>query len=227
VNKTILTIEDDKKLQEYLKELLTEHGFSVKFLDTGTHTMETIEKINPDLVILDLGLPHLRGESVCKEIKEERPNLPVIILTGKDAITDKINAFELGADDYITKPFYSEELLLRIQARLRDKPQGRKTIEISDLKIDTESMEVTRNNEQINLTPQEYKLLETLAANKDKVQSREALLNRIWPNSFDIETRVVDVYISYLRKKVDKEFDMKLIHSVRGFGYVLKDRAKK
>ena len=227
MNKTILIIEDDKKLQEYLKELLAGHSFSVKFLDEGTHAMETIEKINPDLVILDLGLPLLKGESVCKEIKEEHPDLPVIILTGKDAITDKINAFELGADDYITKPFYSEELLVRIRARLRDKPQGRKAIEISDLKIDTESMEVTRNSEQINLTPQEYKLLETLAANKDKVQSREALLNKIWPNSFDIETRVVDVYISYLRKKIDKEFDKKLIHSVRGFGYVLKDGAKK
>jgi DNA-binding response OmpR family regulator len=223
VNKTILIIEDDKNLQEYLQDLLIDKGFSVKILDTGTHAIETIEKIHPDIVILDLGLPLVKGESVCREIKKEFSSIPVIILTGKDAITDKINAFELGADDYITKPFVAEELLLRIAARLRDRQPGGKMIEVSDLKMNTESMEVMRNKKQISLTPQEYKLLETLATNKDKVQSREALLNKIWPNSFDIETRVVDVYISYLRKKVDKGFNKKLIHSVRGFGYVLKD----
>jgi DNA-binding response OmpR family regulator len=225
VSKTILIIEDDKNLQKYLQELLIDKGYSVKLLDNGTQAIETAEKINPDLVILDLGLPMVQGESICRELKKEFPNLPVIILTGKDGISDKLNAFELGADDYITKPFVSEELILRIKARLKENKLEHNLIKIEDLAINTDSMEVKRGKKAISLTPQEYKLLETLVENKEKVQSREALLNRIWPNSFDIETRVVDVYISYLRKKVDKGFDKKLIHSVRGFGYVLKSNS--
>jgi len=169
----------------------------------------------------------VKGESVCKDVKKDYPGLPVIILTGKDAVSDKINAFELGADDYITKPFVAEELILRIKARLKENKPEHNLVEIGDLEMNLDSMEVRRGTKIINLTPQEYKLLETLAVNKDKVLSREALLNKIWPNSFDIETRVVDVYISYLRKKVDKGFRKKLIHSVRGFGYVLKDSSAK
>jgi len=227
VNKTLLIIEDDKNLQKYLQDLLIGEGYSVKVLDDGIKALEIIENIHPDLVVLDLGLPMVKGESVCKDVKKDYPGLPVIILTGKDAVSDKINAFELGADDYITKPFVAEELILRIKARLKENKPEHNLVEIGDLEMNLDSMEVRRGTKIINLTPQEYKLLETLAVNKDKVLSREALLNKIWPNSFDIETRVVDVYISYLRKKVDKGFRKKLIHSVRGFGYVLKDSSAK
>ncbi|KKS16891.1 MAG: DNA-binding response regulator [candidate division WWE3 bacterium GW2011_GWC1_41_7] len=227
MNKTLLIIEDDKNLQKYLQDLLIGEGYSVKVLDDGIKALEIIENIHPDLVVLDLGLPMVKGESVCKDVKKDYPGLPVIILTGKDAVSDKINAFELGADDYITKPFVAEELILRIKARLKENKPEHNLVEIGDLEMNLDSMEVRRGTKIINLTPQEYKLLETLAVNKDKVLSREALLNKIWPNSFDIETRVVDVYISYLRKKVDKGFRKKLIHSVRGFGYVLKDSSAK
>ena len=227
MNKTLLIIEDDKNLQKYLQDLIIGEGYSVKVLDDGIKALEIIENIHPDLVVLDLGLPMVKGESVCKDVKKDYPGLPVIILTGKDAVSDKINAFELGADDYITKPFVAEELILRIKARLKENKPEHNLVEIGDLEMNLDSMEVRRGTKIINLTPQEYKLLETLAVNKDKVLSREALLNKIWPNSFDIETRVVDVYISYLRKKVDKGFRKKLIHSVRGFGYVLKDSSAK
>ncbi|HLC93515.1 MAG TPA: response regulator transcription factor [Patescibacteria group bacterium] len=223
MNKTLLIIEDDKNLQQYLQDLLIGEGYSVKALSDGIKALETIETIHPDLVVLDLVLPTVKGESVCKDIKKDYPELPVIILTGKDTVSDKINALELGADDYITKPFIAEELILRIKARLKENRPGHNLVEIADLAMNLDSMEVKRGPRAISLTPQEYKLLETLVVNKDKVLSREALLNKIWPNSFDIETRVVDVYISYLRKKIDRGFRKKLIHSVRGFGYVLKD----
>jgi len=223
VNKTLLIIEDDKNLQQYLQDLLIGEGYSVKALSDGIKALETIETIHPDLVVLDLVLPTVKGESVCKDIKKDYPDLPVIILTGKDTVSDKINALELGADDYITKPFIAEELILRIKARLKENRPDHNMVEIADLAMNMDSMEVKRGSRAISLTPQEYKLLETLVVNKDKVLSREALLNKIWPNSFDIETRVVDVYISYLRKKIDRGFRKKLIHSVRGFGYVLKD----
>lgn len=222
MGKTLLIIEDDKNLQEYLKELFVEEGFSVKSLDDGTKAIETIDKIEPDLVILDLGLPLVQGESVLIQIKKERPGLPILVLTGKNTPLDKINAFEIGADDYLTKPFISEELVLRVRARLKENKPESHLIKVEDLQIDTESMEVKRGTRKIELTPQEYKLLEHLMNNKGKVLSRETLLNRIWPNSFDIETRVVDVYISYLRKKIDKNSKRKLIQSVRGFGYSIR-----
>ncbi|HSX39375.1 MAG TPA: response regulator transcription factor [Candidatus Saccharimonadales bacterium] len=218
---TILVIEDDANLQTFISTLLTDNFYSVKVLADGVNAIKTIEKINPDLVLLDLNLPNIKGESVCSQIKKDYPALPVIILTAKSALSDKLNAFDLGADDYITKPFAAEELIARIKATLKQNKKIDK-LKVADLEMNTESMEVKRNGKLINLTSQEYKLLECLILNKDKVLSRETLLNKIWQNSFDIETRVVDVYISYLRRKIDKNAKNKLIHSVRGFGYSLK-----
>lgn len=221
--KTILVIEDDKSLQTYLKELLEKNMYLVKTLSDGINVLNIIEKIEPSLVILDLGLPTLKGESVCKEIKKEYPNLPIVVLTGKTALSDKINAFELGADDYITKPFEAEELILRIKARLKDTGDNNKILKVADLEINTENKEVKRGGKLLNLTPQEFRLLECLIANVNKVLSRDVLLSKIWPNSLEIETRVVDVYISYLRKKIDARNKNKLISSVRGFGYIIKE----
>jgi DNA-binding response OmpR family regulator len=222
MNKTLLVIEDDKNLRDYLKDMFTQEGYSVKTLNDGVKASETVEKLQPDLVILDLGLPMVKGESVLMQIRKEWPNLPTIILTGKNTTMDKVNAFEIGADDYVTKPFISEELSLRVKARLRANQPENNILKVEDLEINTETMEVKRGNKKITLTPQEYKLLEYLMLNREKVLSRDTLLSRIWPNSFDIETRVVDVYISYLRKKVDKGFKKKLIHSIRGFGYSIR-----
>jgi DNA-binding response OmpR family regulator len=219
--KSILIVEDDKNLQDYLKDLLIDRGYSTQAVGDGTKVLEIIEKTNPSLVLLDLGLPTVKGESVCKDVKEEFPEIPIIILTGKEGLNDKINAFELGADDYVTKPFASEELLARIEARLRP-IAGNNLLQVDNLTLNTSTMDVKRGNKDIKLTPQEFKLLEYLMANKGRVLSRESLLNKIWPNAYDIETRVIDVYISYLRKKIDFGQKNKLIHSIRGFGYTVK-----
>lgn len=218
---TILLVEDDTELQKYLKNLLSEENYSLKVLGDGLSVMNEIDNLKPDLVLLDIMLPSISGTSVCKDIKKEYPEIPVIVLTGKSGLSDKINAFELGADDYITKPFAPEELLARIRARLKTN-NSNKTIKVADLELDPESMQVKRGTKEINLTRQEYKLLEYMMNNAGKVLTRESLLNKIWPTSFDIETRVIDVYISYLRRKMDSGHKKKLIHSVRGFGYTMK-----
>ncbi len=217
-----MIIEDDKSLLQYLTEFLSQENYAVKAITNETQTLDQIAKIMPDLVILDLMLPNIKGETICRDIKKDYPDLPIIILTGKTNLDDKIQVFDLGADDYMTKPFEPEELIRRIRARLKENKHVKNIIKIKDLEINTENLSVTRNKKEIKLTAQEFKLLKTLAENAGRVLTRENLLSKIWPNSFDIETRVIDVYISYLRKKIDSDHKDKLIHSIRGFGYILK-----
>lgn len=218
--KTILVVEDNNELQGYLKDLLLENGFGARVASTGASALNLLKTSPADLVLLDLGLPDMNGESVCKEMRQLFPDLPIIILTAKDTTEDVIKGLNLGADDYITKPFIRDELLARIKARLRDK--GEEKLKVADLVLDGKTLEVKRNNKLIKLSPKEFRLLEYLMSNKGQVLSREMILNRIWSYSPDIESRVVDVYMGYLRKKVDKAFSKKLVHSVRGFGYTLK-----
>lgn len=219
----IFVVEDDLGLQKYLKELLLDNGFSVQSANDGVGALNAISKVPPDLVILDLGLPNMSGESVCKEIRKKYPEIPVIILTAKDSVADIVQGLDLGADDYITKPFVADELLARIKARLRSKNKGDNSLKVDNLILDSKSLEVKRDDIHIQLTPQEFKLLEYLMHNKGRILTREMILNRIWLYSQDIETRVVDVYMGYLRKKIDEPFDKKLLHSVRGFGYMIKE----
>lgn len=222
--KTILIIEDDKGVQKYLKELLSENSYSIATASDGVEALSLIKRVEPDLVLLDLGLPNLSGESVCLEIRKEHPNLPIIILTAKDEVGDIVSGLNLGADDYITKPFVADELLARINARLRNKSIFDIKLKVSDLELDNRTLEVRRNGQQIKLTPQELKLLHYLMSNRNRVLTREMILNRIWSHTPDIETRVVDVYLGYLRKKIDRGHKKKLLHSVRGFGYILKEK---
>ncbi|NTU73175.1 response regulator transcription factor [Candidatus Roizmanbacteria bacterium] len=221
--KNILVIEDDNGIQEYLKELLLDNGYSVQTASDGVIALTYIKKSQPDLVILDLGLPNLSGESVCQEIRKDFPHLPIIILTAKDEVNDIIHGLNLGADDYITKPFVGDVLLARIKARLRQGDNSANKLTIADLELDNKTLEVHRSGKLIQLTPQEFKLLQYLMNNKGRILTREMILSRIWLSSADIETRVVDVYVGYLRKKIDVPFKKKLIHSVRGFGYVIKE----
>lgn len=221
---TILVVEDDKGLQKYLKELLLDNGYSVKIAGDGIAALDLLNKTEPDVVVLDLGLPNMSGEAVCGEIRKKYPELPVIILTAKDSISDIVQGLNLGADDYMTKPFVADEFLARIKARLRRKEGGNDAIlTVADLTLNSKTLEVTRGGKSIQLTPQEFKLLQYLMNNKGRILTREMILNRIWLYSSDIETRVVDVYMGYLRKKIDSDFDKKLLHSVRGFGYVIKE----
>lgn len=221
---TILVVEDDKGLQKYLKELLLDNGYAVKIAGDGIAALDLLTKSEPDLVVLDLGLPNMSGEAVCAEIRKKYPELPVIILTAKDSINDIVQGLNLGADDYMTKPFVADEFLARIKARLRRKEGGTDAVlEVADLTLNNKTLEVFRGGKAIQLTPQEFKLLQYLMNNKGRILTREMILNRIWLYSSDIETRVVDVYMGYLRKKIDADFDKKLLHSVRGFGYVIKE----
>ncbi len=220
---SILVVEDDPGVARYLKDLLIDNGYSVYLASDGISALEAVDKKAPDLVVLDLGLPKMSGESVCIEIRKKQPELPVIILTAKDAITDIVKGLNLGADDYMTKPFAAEIFLARIKARLRKAEENNHVIKVSDLELDTKTLEVKRGKKEINLTPQEFKLLQYLMSNRGQVLTRDMILNRIWMYAPDIETRVVDVYVGYLRKKIDNGNDKKLIHSMRGFGYTIKE----
>lgn len=219
----VLIVEDDHGVQKYLKELLTENGYLPQTSSDGISALGSISKSPPDLVILDLGLPNMSGESVCQEIRKKHPELPVIILTAKDSISDIVQGLNLGADDYMTKPFVADELLARIKARLRSSGEIDNKLRIDSLELDSDNFEVKREERVIQLTPQEFKLLEYLMINKGRVLTREMILNRVWLYSQDIETRVVDVYMGYLRKKIDASFKKRLLHSVRGFGYMIKE----
>lgn len=223
MTKTILVVEDDNGLNKYLKELLLDNGFFVQTVTDGVQALNSLQKTVPDLMILDLGLPNMSGEAVCMEVRKKYPDLPVIILTAKDSINDIVNGLNLGADDYMTKPFVADELLARIKARLRAKGNGDSKLIVGDLELDNQSLEVKRGETPLQLTPQEFKLLQYLMSNKGRILTREMILNRVWLYSPEIETRVVDVYMGYLRKKIDSEFEKKLLHSVRGFGYMIKD----
>lgn len=220
VNK-ILVVEDDLGIQEFLRELLLDNGYAVETASDGVIALNLIKKSQPDLVILDLGLPNVAGEAVCTEIRKKYPDLPIVILTAKDDVSDVVKGLNLGADDYVTKPFIADELLARIRARLRHGEDV--TLTVGDLELNNKTFEVKRSGKSIQLSPHEFKLLQYLLSNKGRVLTREMILNRVWLYSYEVDTRVVDVYIGYLRKKIDSDYKNKLIHSVRGFGYMVKE----
>lgn len=217
----VLVVEDDESIAAVIRDILIENNYNTEMIMDGVAALESVKRQSPDLLILDLGLPKLTGESVLVEAKKLYPNLPVIILTAKNHTTDVVKGFELGADDYISKPFELEELLARIRLKLKNDTDLKLTI--SDLVLDPEKVYVERAGKEIKLSPHEFKLLQYLLMNQGKVLSRDMILNRIWQYSFDVDTRVVDVYVGYLRKKIDTGHKIKLISSVRGFGYVIKE----
>lgn len=219
---TIAVIEDDENQREFLNDFLTENGFVVHTAGSGAQASKLLEKLQPDITLLDLGLPDIDGGSLFSQLRKDFPDLPIIILTARNASSDIVKGFNLGADDYITKPYNTEELLARVKARLKHAQISSK-LKVNDLELNVKTFEVKRDDKKIKLTPKEFKLLEYLMVNKGRVLSRDMILSRIWLYSPDMETRAVDVYIGYLRKKVDNGFKKKLIQSVRGFGYMIKD----
>lgn len=219
----ILVVEDDRGLQKYLRELLLDNGYAVQTAADGIAALEYLKKNEPDMIVLDLGLPTMNGEAVCQEIRKKNKELPIIILTAKDSVNDIVQGLNLGADDYMTKPFIADEFLARIKARLRKNGMNETVLKVADLELDSQTMEVKRKGNLIQLTPQEFKLLQYLMSNKGRILTREMILSRIWLYSSEVETRVVDVYIGYLRKKIDSDYSHKLLHSIRGFGYVIKE----
>lgn len=221
ISKTILIVEDDAGVAKFLRELLVDNSFIVHQAKDGISALDMTAKVEPDLVILDLGLPNMNGETVCVEIKKKFPEVPIIILTAKNNKSDIVYGLNIGADDYVTKPFVPEELLARVKARLRPQGMDGEKLRVGDLELNPKTMQVKRNGKDITLTPQEFKLLYYLMSNRGRVLTREMILNRVWLYSPDIESRVVDIYVGYLRKKIDRDFDRKLLKSVRGFGYML------
>lgn len=222
MNSTTVVIEDEKDMCQFLADVLADHGHTTFTATTGVDGLALVEKVNPDLVLLDIDLPDLDGRSICKQISEDYPEIKVIIITGHDSPTDEAHGLQLGADDYITKPIDTQVLLARIAARFRQDTSQAEVLSFNNLSLNVDTHDVSRNNQSIDLSPQEFRLLHYFMQNPKRVLSREMILSRIWEGNPDVETRVVDVYVGYLRKKIDTQ-EPKLIHSVRGFGYVLKE----
>ena len=218
----ILVVEDDRDLQEGLRTILLENDYTVESVYEGAKALRKVEDSIPDLVVLDLGLPDISGETICAKLKKNFPELPVIILTAKDTTEDIVHGLNIGADDYIPKPFKEEELVARIKARLRRGKDSLTKLRVDNLELDAQKIQVKRGGKEIKLTHKEFLLLEYLMRNKNRILSREMILDRVWSYSPEVESRVVDVYIGYLRKKVEGPFGKKLIHCTRGFGYIIK-----
>lgn len=222
----ILIVEDEPKVALFLKQGLEENNFATEIAYTGTRGQEMALSKTYDLVILDLNLPEIHGYEVCKEIRRKDSQLPIIMLTAFGTTNDKINGFDFGADDYIVKPFEFRELLARIKALLKRIPKHQNEhiiLRIADLELNTVTKTVKRDNKKVELTAKEYLLLEHLMVNTGKVISRSEIAEKIWEINFDTGTNVIDVYINFLRKKIDKGFNAKLIHTYIGMGYVLKE----
>lgn len=225
--KRILVIEDEKRLADLLKAGLEEHGFDVNVAYDGYIGKTFALKKEHDLIVMDINLPLVNGYDLCKEIRSKDNEIPIIMLTAMATADNKLAGFDVGADDYILKPFEFNELLARIKVFLRRSISIEKhedsLIVIDDLVINTSKKIVQRANIQIDLTAKEYILLEYLARHKNSVISRTEIAEKIWKLNFDTGTNYVDVYINYLRKKIDKDSLIKLIHTRVGLGYVLKD----
>ncbi len=219
----ILVIEDEKKIADFIKRGLKEEGYAVDVAYDGVEGQFLAKTNTYDLILLDLMLPKLDGLTLCKNLKKENHPAPVIMVTAKDTVEDKVVGLNSGADDYMTKPFAFEELLARIRAILRKKDGTQSTLQVVDLALDLLTHRVTRSGKEITLTAKEYALLEYLMRNAGNVVTRTMISEHVWDADFDTFTNVIDVYIKYLRNKIDGPgHGKKLIHTVRGRGYTLK-----
>lgn len=217
----ILVIEDDAAISRVLKLELEHEGYDVDVAADGLSGLERALK-EPDLVILDLMLPRMDGMEVCRRVRS-KSRVPIIMLTARDMVPDRVAGLDSGADDYVTKPFATDELLARVRARLREREPVSNIIAYRDLIMDRDRREVTRAGKTISLTAKEYALLEFLLIHRNKVHSRDELFNGVWGSDFLGDSNLIDVYIRYLRGKIDDGFDDKLITTVRGVGYTIKD----
>lgn len=223
----ILIVEDEHKLSRVLQLELDYENYHTEIADNGKEALHLIEEKDWDLVLLDIMLPELSGLEVLRRIRRTDEHTPIILLTARDQVHDKVSGLDLGANDYITKPFQIEELLARIRVHLRKPATKTVTGEqllIGDLSVDMNSREVKRSDRMIELTPREYDLLVCLLKNKNIVLTREQLIEQVWGYDYFGDTNVVDVYIRYLRQKIDKGFDQAYILTVRGVGYTIKDQ---
>lgn len=222
----ILLVEDEPKVADFIRKGLKEKAYSVELASDGTQGEERALKEAFDLVILDVILPGKSGLEVCKTVRKEKPDLPIIMLTALGTTQDKVTGFESGADDYLVKPFHFDELLARIRAlsRRRTVTTPGTTRKVADLEIDIYQKKAWRAGKEVLLTAKEFALLDLLVQNKDSVLSRSSIAEAVWGIDFNRRTNLIDVYINYLREKIDKGFGKPLIHTVIGMGYVLKEK---
>lgn len=217
----VLVVEDDAQISRVLRLELEHEGYLVETAADGLTGLEKALK-EPDLIVLDLMLPKLDGGEVCSRIRA-KSNVPIIMLTAKDRIPDRVSGLDRGADDYVTKPFSIEELLARIRARLRERHPVSNVLTSGDLTMDRDRREVSRAGKPVTLTAKEYALLEYLLLHRNRVHTRDELFNGVWGSDFLGDSNLIDVYVRYLRVKIDDGHEHKLIQTVRGVGYTLRD----
>ncbi|RDW15067.1 response regulator transcription factor [Oceanobacillus chungangensis] len=225
----ILIVEDERKISRVLEIELDYENYETEVADNGNDAVRLIGEKEWDLVLLDIMIPELSGLEVLRRVRRTDEHTPVILLTARDEIHDKVSGLDLGANDYITKPFQIEELLARVRVHLR-KPQGKKEtadmLTIGELSVNVSSREIVRDEKQIELTPREFDLLVYLLENKNIVLTRDQLIEQVWGFDYYGDTNVVDVYIRYLRQKIDKGFESPYIQTIRGVGYTIKELDK-
>jgi DNA-binding response OmpR family regulator len=220
----ILVVEDERKVANFIRQGLEEESHAVTVASDGAEALERLlEESTYDLVVLDLVLPKRDGLSVLRELREHRLTMPVLILTARDQVADKVAGLDLGADDYLTKPFAFDEFLARVRTLLRRSGGERLAVlQLDDLVLDPATRAVSRGGRRVDLTPREYALLEYFLRSAGRVLTRPLIAQHVWGIDFDPESNIVDVYVGYLRKKIDKDAERRLLHTLRGVGYVLK-----
>ena len=219
----ILVVEDDRKVARFVRQGLSEEGHAVEIANDGAEALDfVLTEPAYDLIILDVMLPGQDGFGVLKTLRAHKVAVPVLILTARDSVPDRVAGLDLGADDYLTKPFAFEEFLARVRALLRRRDVARAPIlTIDDLVVDPATRRVTRGERRIELTARQYALLEYFLRNAGRVLSRQMIAQHVWGLGFDAESNVIDVYVGYLRRKIDRDRERRLLHTVRGAGYVL------
>jgi two-component system copper resistance phosphate regulon response regulator CusR len=224
----ILLVEDERKIADTLSKGLRELDYHVETAYDGSIGLRLFENRSFNLVITDINLPGMNGYVLCKTIRKSNQHIPILMLTSLNATDDKIEGFDSGADDYLVKPFEFRELVVRVRALVKrgvnqQVPTGN-ILKVADLEMNVDSKEVTRNGNEIQLSAKEFQLLEYLMRNRNRVLSRADIIERVWDLNFDTRTNIVDVYINFLRNKIDKDFEPKLIHTQAGMGYMMKEK---
>jgi DNA-binding response OmpR family regulator len=226
-NINILVVEDEQRLADILKKQLEESGFNTEIAYDGYIGKQLLDKNVYNLIIMDINLPLMNGYDLCREIRKKDNKIPIIMLTAFSTSENKLAGFDVGADDYIVKPFDFRELLARINVFLRRSDSGSlqyEKLSIANLEMDLKTKTVTRGNIKIDLTAKESLLLETFLKNKEKLLTRDFIIEQVWGIEFDPSTNIIDVYVNYLRKKIDKDFEPKLIHTKFGFGFYCSEK---
>ena len=220
----ILVVEDEVKLAQFIKLELEYEGYEVTVVNDGLGGLGTAREITPDLILLDWMLPGISGLEICRRLRQTGDKVPIILLTAKDEVSDRVAGLDAGADDYIIKPFSIEELMARIRANLRrNQEEDSSTLQFSDLRLDRSSREVYRNKRSIELTAKEFDLLEYLISHPRQVLTRDQILERVWGYDFMGDSNIIEVYVRYLRLKLEANQEPRLIQTVRGVGYVLRE----